>query len=197
MAETTVSRLHVLVVEDDKAIAELIRQVAIEQPGLDVDIARTSHEALDSALLRDKPVDLLILDLRLPETNGEDIIADLRKHGLKPAVLVISATSARELDAAARRVNAYATLSKPFDLSDLTDKLRQGLDSARSQAGTPRRIPVHRRLGEASERLIGSDANILAKHSREALNRSREIMERGRKLKRSTGKAPKSPPEPA
>ncbi|HLY67229.1 MAG TPA: response regulator, partial [Chloroflexota bacterium] len=83
----------------------------------------------------------VVLDLRLPGLDGETVARELYRNGFRPPVLILSAGTRDELSAAARRLQAYATLSKPFDLPDLVAKLRQGLDLGVSQEG-PRRIPV-------------------------------------------------------
>jgi DNA-binding response OmpR family regulator len=191
IAQTAQSRPRVLIVEDDRAIANLISQVVTEQPGLDVEIAHTGREALDVALLSDRPLDLLILDLRVPEVGGEELIRDLDQAGLRPAVLVVSAGSEQEVTAAARRVHAYAVVRKPFELADLEQKVHEGIEMAQKvhegpemTAGRPRRVPVHRRVVEATQSALSSDADILAERSRELLERSREVVDNARKLTR-------------
>ena len=66
---------HILVVDDDKQIARLIRSY-LEQNGFQVTVAYDGETALH-ALRRDKP-DLVVLDLMLPDRDGWDVTRTVR-----------------------------------------------------------------------------------------------------------------------
>src|SRR5262245_51565276 len=105
--------LRILAVEDDRDLAELYESF-LSWEGHDVLLARNGREAL--RLLRERP-DVIILDLRLPDTDGAVLLHRMRgEQGLKDTpVIVVSATEPPE----SRIDDADAVLSKPFDISEL------------------------------------------------------------------------------
>ena len=62
--------------------------------------------------LRESPADLVVLDLRLRDLDGRALLAELRRSGLHPRVVLLSAD--RDLAVAAREVHAQAFVEKPF-----------------------------------------------------------------------------------
>ncbi|HLG72232.1 MAG TPA: response regulator [Chloroflexota bacterium] len=112
----------VLVVEDDRPTRLLLAAVLAEEqvPHL---VAATGHEAL--ALATANPPAMVILDMHLPNLQGEAVATALRmQFGRSLPILAMSASD--ELGAA-QRVGAYDFLAKPFDIAELLDKVRRGL----------------------------------------------------------------------
>lgn len=112
-------RSRVLVVDDDAAVRTLLRE-ALRDEGYDVRTTGDGVEAL-GVMSRWRP-DVIVLDLRLPLLQGEDVARETRRRRLAPdaATLVISAEHgaprvADELGA--------AFLGKPFDLAELLEKV--------------------------------------------------------------------------
>ncbi|MBB3083861.1 response regulator [Geodermatophilus sabuli] len=118
----TAAAIRVLVVEDEPVAAEAHRAYVDRTPGFDtVAVAGTGATALD-ALAR-VPVDLVLLDMNLPDTHGIELCRRIRAAGAPVDVLAV--TSARELAtvraAAAHGVVGY--LLKPFTYPALRDRL--------------------------------------------------------------------------
>lgn len=114
--------IRVLVVEDEPVAAEAHRAYVDRTPGFaTAAVARTAALALD-ALAR-RPVDLVLLDMNLPDTHGIELCRRIRAAGVEVDVLAV--TSARELTtvraAAAHGVVGY--LLKPFTYAALRDRL--------------------------------------------------------------------------
>jgi len=110
--ESAMSR--VLVIEDDLAVAALLRAV-LTRSGHTV-IAAASGEAGIDCLASGRP-ELIILDIRLPGTDGFGVLQHVRSQGPSPPVLILTAergARARALDA-----GADAFLQKPFDNAEL------------------------------------------------------------------------------
>ena len=78
----------ILIVEDEYAVARGI-QYALEQEGYEVTVARTGAEGLDFAT-RQAP-DLVMLDVRLPDIDGFEVLRRLRGAGSKAPVLFLTA----------------------------------------------------------------------------------------------------------
>ena len=114
--------IRVLVVEDEPVAAEAHRAYVERTAGFAaVAVAGTGARAL--AVLRRMPVDLVLLDMNLPDTHGIELCRRIRAAGADVDVLAV--TSARELStvraAAAHGVVGY--LLKPFTYPALRDRL--------------------------------------------------------------------------
>jgi FixJ family two-component response regulator len=89
-------------------------------------VGETFSSAAD--LLADNQLDrwdCLVLDVRMPETGGLELAAQLRRQGWDTPVVLISAFNDPEARARAREVGAVAFLLKPFDQRSLFDALER------------------------------------------------------------------------
>ncbi|MER6951553.1 response regulator [Nonomuraea sp. NPDC000554] len=116
--------ISVLVVEDEEIMAEAHRIYVERVPGFAVaGVARTGGEAL--RFLRHTPVDLVLLDLYLPDMPGLEVCRAARAGGLLCDVIAV--TSARDLamvrSAVSLGVSQY--LLKPFTFATLREKLNR------------------------------------------------------------------------
>ena len=117
----------ILVVDDDRALrATLAEQLAVEGEFAAVEAATLADaEALLAA--RESRFDALILDLRLPDGDGRDFCARLRRQGLKIPIIMLTGSDqefdvVQGLDSGA---NDY--IAKPFRLAELLARLRAQL----------------------------------------------------------------------
>ncbi len=83
----------VLVVEDEARIAGLLRRT-LENDGHTVIVASGGREALRVAAI--EPIDLVVLDLRLPDLPGEDVARELRRNGPVPILMLTAKASERD-----------------------------------------------------------------------------------------------------
>lgn len=118
--------IRVLIVEDEVLIAEAHKNYVERVPGFTVvGMAHTGQAALKAATKAEEPVDLVLLDIGLPDSNGIDVAAAL--GGLRPSPDVIAITSERDLSvvrsAVAHGVVLY--LLKPFTFAAFRDKLER------------------------------------------------------------------------
>jgi DNA-binding NtrC family response regulator len=114
---------RVLVVDDDRASCELLREIFVSQDWL-VDTALTPDEALEKAQL--EKFDLVVSDVNLEaEKNGLDLLKDLRSQC--PVILV---TAFGTLDSAvtASREGAWDFISKPFKVEEVIAVAQQALN---------------------------------------------------------------------
>jgi response regulator of citrate/malate metabolism len=127
--------ISVLIVEDDPVAADAHREYVQRVPGYSVaGVANSGAEAF-RLLKRDGSVDLLLLDLYLPDAFGLDLCRSLRAAGFSVDVIVV--TSARDLTVVRAAVSAGVVqyLLKPFTFATLRDKLER---YARFLAGVDR-----------------------------------------------------------
>lgn len=105
----------ILIVDDNDAVRELL-QDALVQEGYTVASAATGAEAL--ALARASTPALLLLDLRMPDLNGDSVVARLAECGCAHVPIIVLSGD-RSGAAEAKRLNAAGFLRKPFDMGHL------------------------------------------------------------------------------
>ena len=111
---------RVLVVEDSVVIQRLI-EICLRPAGFDVLLAGEGRAALDIA--REQPVDLVLLDVGLPDVSGWEVLASLRAaEGTKDVtVLMLTGDGRAETERKADELGADAFLTKPFRPNDLRE----------------------------------------------------------------------------
>jgi DNA-binding response OmpR family regulator len=113
--------VRIVVVEDDERIASFVARGLTAQ-GHQVMTAATGLDGLE--LAADPEVDLVILDLGLPDIDGTDVLSRIRRSGGTPPVLVLTARDAiaDKVDVLDRGADDY--LTKPFALDELLARVR-------------------------------------------------------------------------
>ena len=113
--------MRVLVVEDERKIADFIRRGLTEQ-GYAVDVAYDGEEALDWPAVAE--FDVVILDVMLPRRNGIDVCRTLRERGVRIPILMLTARDAVEDRVRGLDSGADDYLVKPFAFAELLARLR-------------------------------------------------------------------------
>lgn len=109
--------MRVLIVEDEKRLAENVARSLRESAGYAVDVALDGEDGLYMA--QTNPYDLVVLDLMLPKVNGLSLLKKLRGGGGDSPVLVLTARDEKESIVALLNAGADDYLAKPFDLGEL------------------------------------------------------------------------------
>ena len=117
------NKAHILVVEDDNAVAKLMA-ATMESQDYQYRIASTGASAIMEALSY-KP-EVMILDLGLPDTDGIEVIKKIRAWSNMP-IIVVSARSEDTDKVAALDAGADDYLTKPFSVDELLARLRVAL----------------------------------------------------------------------
>lgn len=127
--------MRVLLVEDERRLAENIARSLRESAGYAVDVATDGAQGLYMA--ESSPYDLVVLDLMLPKLDGHSLLVRYRQRGHDTPVLVLSARDGKE--SIVRLLNAGADdyVAKPFDLGELLARAK-----ALVRRGTGQRSPV-------------------------------------------------------
>jgi CheY-like chemotaxis protein len=110
---------EVLYVEDNEVNIEVMRAVFIGEPGLRLHSCDTGGQAL--ARVAQGGIDLVLLDLGLPDMDGLDLLARLLRLERAPQVIVVSADARSETVARVLDAGAIACLGKPFDIAHLRE----------------------------------------------------------------------------
>jgi two-component system, OmpR family, KDP operon response regulator KdpE len=111
---------RLLIVEDDALLVKFLR-ATLSASGFEVEVAPDGPAAL--AVLTSQPVDLVLLDLGLPEIDGMDVLRQLRSWSNAP-VLVLSARDQQDEKVRALDLGADDYLTKPFGVPELLARVR-------------------------------------------------------------------------
>jgi CheY-like chemotaxis protein len=123
---------RILVVDDDESVARMLAEYFSDH-GLEADWAGGGRAALEKIERGPAPA-LIVLDLRMPDVDGRELLALVRRRGLDPRVVLLSAH--REVATAARELRADGFVEKPFAPENLLAAVRRALEE-RPIAGTP------------------------------------------------------------
>jgi two-component system, OmpR family, response regulator len=130
--------MYVLVVEDERRLAQLIRRV-LEEEGHTVDTAHDGDEGLTMAL--DASHDVIVLDIMLPGRDGISVCRELRQQKVDTPVILLTALDG--VDDRVRGLDAGADdyLPKPFAFQELLARIR-ALGRRKVQAREPSELAV-------------------------------------------------------
>jgi DNA-binding response OmpR family regulator len=121
----------VLVVDDDCDIRLLVAQ-HLRRQGLDVLTASDGAEAL--TMLENNRPDLVLLDIMMPRVDGFEVLSDLRLHGHRVPIVLLSALGRPSDVSHGLELGADDYMVKPFSRSDLLQSVRKFVDTSRLDA---------------------------------------------------------------
>ena len=130
----------VLVIEDDKSIADLL-EIHLKDLNCDVTIIPDGNEGLKTAT--SESFDLIVLDLMLPKVNGLEICKEVRRKDIYTPILMLTSKSEEMDKVLGLEVGADDYLTKPFSIREFIARVKAIL----------RRV-------EAIQKEIGNDADI-------------------------------------
>ncbi len=125
------ARGSVLLVDDEERLVKNLAR-ALSGAGLEVTTTTSPHEA--RRLLAARPFDLLIVDNRMPELTGLELIRELSAlpgEAERPQILMMTAHATLENAIEAMRLGAFDYLQKPFEVEELVVAARRALDHQR------------------------------------------------------------------
>lgn len=111
----------ILVVDDDKDMSRIISTI-LKQEGYKVFRAYDGEKAIMQA--SSKNYNLIILDYKLPNRDGIEVLQEIRNMGLSNNVIMISAYGNDLIKSKAKELGVYQFLDKPFDLNKLLSTVK-------------------------------------------------------------------------
>ena len=118
--------MAILVVDDDPSLRQVLDRV-LSFEGYDVETVPTGYDALERCQVPERgaaPLDLVVLDLGLPDIDGLDVARKLRASGITLPILVLTARGEVGDRVAGLDAGADDYLPKPFDIAELIARVR-------------------------------------------------------------------------
>jgi len=127
MGERTLTRI--LVIDDNKHVLDMLR-LTLEHAGYEVDEASDGKTGID--IFNKNPADLVITDIVMPEKEGLETIAELRRNYPNLKIIAISGSGAGQTKtylASAKSLGALKVFSKPFRREELLSAIAKLLQA--------------------------------------------------------------------
>ena len=118
----------ILIIEDEQDIALMI-ETLVQERGYRTVVAYDGLSGLDAAM-QEQP-DLILLDLRLPQMSGVQLLYKLDEHQVSVPVVVVTAWGSEELAVQALRMGVKDYIKKPFSLNELMGVIERTLGEGR------------------------------------------------------------------
>jgi len=115
----------ILIIDDEKIIRESCQEI-FDLNGYQILTAEDGHTGLD--LFQKERPDLILLDLKMPDCNGMELIEDINANDPNCMVIIITGYGTIESAVEAMRYGAYDYISKPFTPDELRFVVRRGLE---------------------------------------------------------------------
>ena len=124
---SSVPQANILIVEDEEGPREALKLILSPYFNLfTVDRAEVAHQ-----ILKTHPIDLVTLDLKLPDQPGTDLLSQIRKDGKDVDVVIITGYGTLQSAIEAIRHGVAAYILKPFNVSDLLEVIKKTLERRR------------------------------------------------------------------
>ena len=147
-------KFRILVIDDEKNIREGL-QIALEDEGYEVLTAEDGTSGLHTAL--SEAIDLIITDLRMPGTSGQEVLQKVTSQTPGVPVIVLTGHGTVETAVDAMRMGAYDFLTKPLDLERLSLLVKRALQT-RELVLQHRELVEQMQSEKAFEHIIGKSA---------------------------------------
>ncbi len=116
--------LRVLIVDDEALIRWSLAET-LGECGFDVVEAGDGQSAVSAIGEVARPIDVILLDYRLPDSNDLNLLATLKRLAPKTQVILMTAYGTPEVARGALELGAFRVVSKPFEMQDLAGLVLQ------------------------------------------------------------------------
>ena len=149
---------QILIADDDPSIRSLLRTF-LEGEGYAINEAQTGGEVIKEISNGNK-VDLLLMDLRMPEMSGMDILQRIDEQDLNVPVVLMTAFGTSNVAIKAIQLGAFDYITKPFELDDVRIAIERFFEH---QALTEEVKILRQQVGarDPSERIVGRSQPML------------------------------------
>jgi len=116
----------ILIVDDDEVMQETLSSV-LRKRGYEIFSVTSGNEAL--SLIKKNIIDLVLLDMKLPDVDGLEIQKKIRAFDTEILVIIMTAYSDVQTAVSAMKSGAYHYINKPFELEELNLLIEKGLET--------------------------------------------------------------------
>jgi nitrogen regulation protein NR(I) len=141
----------ILIVDDDLSLCHFLTK-ALSQKGYQVAPCHNGGEALD--VVRGQETDLILLDNKLPDRNGLEILKEIKRDHPKVSVIIMTAFGTTGTAIEAMRLGAFDYILKPFELDEISELVAKGLEAHKLMKRAVA-IPALSEYKEDSDQIIG------------------------------------------
>jgi two-component system response regulator AtoC len=141
----------ILIVDDDLSLCHFLTK-ALFQKGYQVIPCHSGREALD--VVRRQETDLILLDNKLPDQNGLEILKEIKQGHPKVPIIIMTAFGTTGTAIEAMRLGAFDYILKPFELDEIFELVAKGLE-AHKLMNRAVDIPTLSEYKEDSDQIIG------------------------------------------
>ncbi len=123
----------ILVVDDNRQISDFLAETMLPSLGYDVLVARDANSAIKLIKQRKADLDLMLLDLQLPDLTGLELLRRLAEDGYHLPTILMTGHGSEQVAAEAFRLGVHDYLAKPLDESMLVEAITRSLSESRLQ----------------------------------------------------------------
>ena len=120
----------VLIVDDEERFRTTMRKLLAVR-GLEAVMAGSGKEAIEK--LRQDPYDVIILDVRMPEMGGVQVLSEIRKIDPRAEVIIMTGYASVDTAKEIMKLGAYDYVIKPYAIEELMDKIEAAYDRKMSR----------------------------------------------------------------
>ena len=141
----------ILIVDDDEVMRETLSDV-LKRGEYEVYSVGSGGETL--SVIRKNIIDLVLLDMRLPDGDGLELLKKIKEFDTEILVIIMTAYSDIQTAVSAMKSGAYHYINKPFDLEELKLLIEKGLET-KSLINEVRRLHRQHKEGNQKSQIYG------------------------------------------
>lgn len=162
---------RIVIVEDDPKLIEVFRMI-FSKSGYKVFISDTGENALE--LVKKNKPDVILLDLILPDIQGDKILQDIKEYNPNIPIVICSATSDINLSVATMKYGAYDYIMKPFDAKKLLKMVKKAISEPKLEISMGKFWRRFERRDEDDRRKVLENVN---KDNRDGFDRRKDYLD--------------------
>ena len=119
---------RILIADDDAAIRSMLRDF-LEDEDYEIEETENGEEVLTAFKENDNPPELVLMDVRMPDKSGLDVLRELGEGAESQLpIILMTAYGTSNVAIEAMQLGAYDYITKPFDLEDVLHNVRRFFD---------------------------------------------------------------------
>jgi signal transduction histidine kinase/DNA-binding response OmpR family regulator len=174
---------RILIVDDELAIRRVL-EISLRSKGYQTNTAGTGQEAWEEVESSgsENGYHLALVDIKLPDINGLDLVARIRKFSPQTEVILMTGYVSVETAVQAIRLGAFAYVTKPMQMEEFYQTVRQALEKQRLTVENRRLLAELKESNRSLEDLNTTLENRVKERTRELLESREEIQRRAQEL---------------